>query len=82
MFLKFYPLPAFEHFAEDLVVYLLQEEKPREKEKGRTRNIDHFMEELKYEQEMREKRNQERDLWREGRHSDSSAVWCICYLLI
>ncbi|XP_034682660.1 protein RRC1 isoform X3 [Vitis riparia] len=31
------------------------------------------MEELKHEQEMRERRNQERDQWRDGRHNDSSA---------
>ncbi|XP_021730631.1 protein RRC1-like isoform X2 [Chenopodium quinoa] len=41
-------------------------EKSKEKEKGRMRNIDNFMEELKHEQEMREKRNQDRDKWREG----------------
>ncbi|KAF8407278.1 hypothetical protein HHK36_006405 [Tetracentron sinense] len=45
------------------------EEKPREKEKGKSRNIDHFMEELKLEQELRERRNQER----EGRHNENSA---------
>ncbi|XP_064998975.1 protein RRC1-like [Musa acuminata AAA Group] len=45
------------------------EEKPREKEKGKTRHIDKFLEELKFEQELREKRNQER----EGRHIDNSA---------
>lgn len=51
--------------------YLLKdEEKPREKEKGKTRHIDKFLEELKFEQELREKRNQER----EGRHIDNSAV--------
>ncbi|WOK95045.1 protein RRC1 [Canna indica] len=44
------------------------EEKPREKEKGKTRHIDKFLEELKFEQELREKRNQER----EGRHTDNS----------
>ncbi|XWS72772.1 hypothetical protein CRYUN_Cryun02cG0069400 [Craigia yunnanensis] len=44
-------------------------ERMKEKEKGKSRNIDHFMEELKHEQEMRERRNQECD----GRHSDSSA---------
>ncbi|KAJ4798388.1 RNA recognition motif-containing family protein [Rhynchospora pubera] len=43
------------------------EEKPKEKEKGKTRAIDKFLEELKYEQEMREKRNQER----EARNSNS-----------
>lgn len=32
------------------------------------------MEELKHEQEMRERRNHDRDQWRDGRHSDSSAV--------
>ncbi|XP_010648763.1 protein RRC1 isoform X2 [Vitis vinifera] len=51
-----------------------EEEKPKEREKGKSRNIDHFMEELKHEQEMRERRNQERDQWRDGRHNDSSAL--------
>ncbi|XP_021889368.1 protein RRC1-like [Carica papaya] len=50
-----------------------EEERPKEKEKGKSRNIDHFMEELKHEQEMRERRNQEREHWREGRHCESSA---------
>lgn len=50
-----------------------EEERPKEKEKGKSRNIDHFMEELKHEQEMRERRNQEREHWRDGRHSDISA---------
>ncbi|KAL3650932.1 Protein rrc1 [Castilleja foliolosa] len=45
-----------------------KEEKPKEREKGKSRNIDHFMEELKQEQEMRERRNQDRDT----RHSDIS----------
>ncbi|KAF8392994.1 hypothetical protein HHK36_021235 [Tetracentron sinense] len=49
------------------------EDKPREKEKGKSRNIDHFMEELKLEQEMRERRNQEREQGREGRHNENSA---------
>ncbi|KAK4786488.1 hypothetical protein SAY86_003177 [Trapa natans] len=49
-----------------------EEERVKEKEKGKTRNIDHFMEELKHEQEMRERRNQERDHWRENRHNDNS----------
>ncbi|XP_042482868.1 protein RRC1-like isoform X1 [Macadamia integrifolia] len=53
-----------------------EEEKPKEKEKGKSRNIDHFMEELKLEQEMRERRNQEREHWREGRHSEGSAPPC------
>ncbi|XP_019446970.1 PREDICTED: protein RRC1-like isoform X1 [Lupinus angustifolius] len=47
-----------------------EEEKPKEKEKGKSRNIDHFMEELKHEQEMRERRNQERD--RDGHTVDYS----------
>ncbi|CDP07871.1 unnamed protein product [Coffea canephora] len=50
-----------------------KEEKPKEKEKGKSRNIDHFMEELKHEQEMRERRNQEREHWRDARHGDNSA---------
>ncbi|CAK9141325.1 unnamed protein product [Ilex paraguariensis] len=50
-----------------------EEEKPKDKEKGKSRNIDHFMEELKHEQEMRERRNQEREHWRDGRHSENSA---------
>ncbi|XP_047316672.1 protein RRC1-like [Impatiens glandulifera] len=51
-----------------------EEERPREKEKGKSRNIDHFMEELKHEQEMRERRNQDREGWRDGRQSESSAL--------
>ncbi|KAL3500291.1 hypothetical protein ACH5RR_039384 [Cinchona calisaya] len=50
-----------------------KEEKPKEKEKGKSRNIDHFMEELKHEQEMRERRNQEREHWRDARHGDNTA---------
>ncbi|GMI83859.1 reduced red-light responses in cry1cry2 background 1 [Hibiscus trionum] len=50
-----------------------EEERPKEKEKGKSRNIDHFMEELKHEQEMRERRNHEREHWRDGRHSDNAA---------
>ncbi|KAL8150764.1 hypothetical protein V2J09_020572 [Rumex salicifolius] len=49
------------------------EEKPKEKERGKLRNIDNFMEELKQEQEMREKRNQEREKWRDGRLDDQLA---------
>ncbi|KAF6995059.1 hypothetical protein CFC21_011632 [Triticum aestivum] len=44
------------------------DERPKEKEKGKPRAIDKFMEELKFEQELRERRNQERD----GRHGDTS----------
>ncbi|GAB4828740.1 Protein rrc1 [Ancistrocladus abbreviatus] len=49
-----------------------EEEKPKEKEKGKLRNIDNFMEELKHEQELREKRNQDRERWRDGRHDEHS----------
>lgn len=49
-----------------------KEDKPREKEKGKARNIDNFMEELKHEQEMRERRNQDREQWRD-RHTENSA---------
>ncbi|KAG0472302.1 hypothetical protein HPP92_016848 [Vanilla planifolia] len=38
-----------------------EDEKPKEREKGKPRVIDNFLEELKAEQELREKRNQERD---------------------
>ncbi|WCJ32260.1 RNA recognition motif (RRM)-containing protein [Euphorbia peplus] len=50
-----------------------EEERPKEREKGKARNIDHFMEELKHEQEMREKRNQERERWRDGNTVESAA---------
>ncbi|XP_038696718.1 protein RRC1-like isoform X1 [Tripterygium wilfordii] len=50
-----------------------EDDRPKEKEKGKARNIDNFMEELKHEQEMRERRNQEREHWGDGRHSESSA---------
>lgn len=50
------------------------EEKSKEKLKGKSRNIDHFMEELKHEQELREKRNQEREHWRDAHPGDNSAV--------
>ncbi|KAG8636425.1 hypothetical protein MANES_16G131000v8 [Manihot esculenta] len=50
-----------------------EEERPREKEKGKARNIDHFMEELKHEHEMRERRNQERERWRDGCATEISA---------
>ncbi|WMV42559.1 hypothetical protein MTR67_035944, partial [Solanum verrucosum] len=49
-----------------------KEDKPREKEKGKARNIDNFMEELKHEQEMRERHNQDREQWRD-RHTENSA---------
>ncbi|KAJ0253224.1 Protein RRC1 [Hirschfeldia incana] len=48
-----------------------EEERPKEREKGKTRNIDNFMEELKREQEMRERRNQDRD--RQGGDSSPSS---------
>ncbi|KAK9077816.1 hypothetical protein SSX86_006154 [Deinandra increscens subsp. villosa] len=51
-----------------------EEERPKEKAKGKARNIDFFMEELKHEQEMRERRNQEREQWSDGRHSATSTL--------
>ncbi|KAG0472334.1 hypothetical protein HPP92_016880 [Vanilla planifolia] len=51
-----------------------EDEKPKEREKGKPRVIDNFLEELKAEQELREKRNQERDQLREGRHNDNSGL--------
>lgn len=53
--------------------YEKKEDKPKEKEKGKSRNIDHFMEELKHEQEMRERRHQDREHWRDPRPGDNSA---------
>ncbi|PIN17905.1 putative splicing regulator [Handroanthus impetiginosus] len=47
-------------------------EKPKEREKGKSRSIDHLMEELKQEQEMRERRNQERENWHDARYGDNS----------
>ncbi|XP_076955818.1 protein RRC1-like isoform X2 [Bidens hawaiensis] len=49
------------------------EERPKEKAKGKARNIDFFMEELKHEQEMREKRMQEREQRQDG-HSAASTL--------
>ncbi|XVF89513.1 hypothetical protein PTKIN_Ptkin19aG0135800 [Pterospermum kingtungense] len=48
-----------------------EEERLKEKEKGKSRNIYRFMEELKHEQEMRERRNQEDEQRRDGHHHDS-----------
>ncbi|MFS7928210.1 putative transcription regulator SAP family [Helianthus anomalus] len=48
------------------------EERPKEKAKGKARNIDFFMEELKHEQEMREKRMQEREQWQDGRSATAN----------
>ncbi|WVZ77640.1 hypothetical protein U9M48_025486 [Paspalum notatum var. saurae] len=50
------------------------EERPKEKEKGKPRVIDKFLEELKFEQEQRDKRIQDRDHRHEGRHSDNSMI--------
>jgi U2-associated protein SR140 len=57
-----------------------EEERPREREKGKTRNIDNFMEELKREQEMRERRNQDRD--RQGDSSVSSLYSCALFIIL
>lgn len=50
-----------------------EDDRPKEKERAKSRNIDHFMEELKQEQEMRERRNHDREQWRDGRPSEISA---------
>ncbi|KAL4284057.1 hypothetical protein GQ457_16G000380 [Hibiscus cannabinus] len=50
-----------------------EEERMKDKEKVKSRNIDHFMEKLKHEQEMRERRNLECEPGRDGHHSDGSA---------
>ncbi|XP_057865763.2 protein RRC1 [Cryptomeria japonica] len=49
-----------------------EDEKSKEKAKGKMRNIDNFMEELKLEREMREKRNQDREHRQEGRPNEIS----------
>jgi hypothetical protein len=46
-----------------------EDERPKEKEKGKPRAIDTVMEELRLEKELREKRNQER-----GSRGDASVV--------
>lgn len=61
-------------FCSELFYNVQELEKPKEKEKGKSRNIDHFMEELKHEQELRERRNQDREHWRDGRHGEISTV--------
>ncbi|XP_024026603.1 protein RRC1 [Morus notabilis] len=50
-----------------------EEDKPREREKGKSKNIDLYMEELKHAQEMRDRRSQDHENWRE-RHNDNSAL--------
>ncbi|KAL5699045.1 Protein rrc1 [Ranunculus cassubicifolius] len=50
-----------------------EDERPKEREKGKPRNIDNFMEEIKRDQELREKRNQERGQKPEGHHVENSA---------
>lgn len=52
----------------------MQKEEEKPKEKGKSRNIDKFLEELKKDQEMRERRNQEHEHGRDGRHSENSTV--------
>ncbi|KAH7671816.1 ENTH/VHS domain-containing protein [Dioscorea alata] len=51
-----------------------EDEKQKEKEKGKVRVIDKYVEELKLAQELRDKRNQDRELRREGRHDGISAT--------
>ncbi|KAJ0984270.1 hypothetical protein J5N97_002626 [Dioscorea zingiberensis] len=50
-----------------------EDEKQKEKEKGKIRVIDKYVEELKLAQELRERRNQDREHRREGRHDSISA---------
>jgi hypothetical protein len=44
-----------------------EDDKNKDRDRGKSRNIDHFMEELKREQEAREKRSLDRESRREGR---------------
>jgi U2-associated protein SR140 len=57
------------------------DEKNRDRERGKPRNIDHFMEELKREQEAREKRTADREQRRSDRKSQVTGMvafrtWC------
>lgn len=75
-FETYYHIPhLFSRSSSNLYFLLyLQREEEKPKEKGKSRNIDKFLEELKKDQEMRERRNQEHEHGRDGRHSESSSV--------
>ena len=55
-----------------------EDERPKEKEKGKPRAIDTVMEELKLEKELRERRNQERA----SRHGDTSMVGSVLVVYV
>ncbi|KAG0584627.1 hypothetical protein KC19_3G223800 [Ceratodon purpureus] len=50
------------------------EERSKDRDRGKSRNIDHFMEELKREQEARDKRTAERENRRNDRRSQSTGM--------
>ncbi|VVB13989.1 unnamed protein product [Arabis nemorensis] len=50
-----------------------EEKRSKEREKAKTLNIDHFMEELKRDQEMRERRNQDQENPRD--HNSASTLY-------
>ncbi|CAM6077166.1 unnamed protein product [Sphagnum tenellum] len=50
------------------------DERSKDRERGKSRNIDHFMEELKREQEAREKRTADREQRRSDRKSQSAGM--------
>jgi hypothetical protein len=57
------------------------DERSKDRERGKSRNIDHFMEELKREQEAREKRTADREQRRSDRKSQAAGMvasytWC------
>ena len=56
-----------------------EEEKWKERDRTKSRNIDHFMEELKMEQEMRERRSSDRDRGRESWQKGNSSV---CFYIL
>ncbi|CAM6026590.1 unnamed protein product [Sphagnum balticum] len=50
------------------------DERSKDRERGKSRNIDHFMEELKREQEAREKRTADREQRRSDRKSQAAGM--------
>ena len=59
-----------------------EEEKWKERDRTKSRNIDHFMEELKMEQEMRERRSSDRDRGRESWQKGNSSVNVFTFLTV
>jgi U2-associated protein SR140 len=54
------------------------DDRNKDRERGKPRNIDHFMEELKREQEAREKRTADREQRRSDRKSQAAGMVGFC----